>query len=116
MGTGGAPEGVLTAAAMRCLNGEIFARLVIAKPEDEERCRAMGITDPKRTYKSADLACGKHIIFAATGVTDGSLLKGTRFFGDGIRTSSIVMQSDPARIRFIDTIHVEQQKMVRIRF
>ncbi len=53
MGTGGAPEGVLTAAAMRCLNGEIFARLVIAKPEDEERCRAMGITDFKKIYTSA---------------------------------------------------------------
>ena len=59
MGTGGAPEGVLTAAAMHCLNGEIFARLVVAKPEDEERCRAMGITDFKKIYKSADLACGQ---------------------------------------------------------
>src|SRR6202008_2969987 len=81
MGTGGAPEGVLTAAAMRCLNGEIFARLKIAKPEDEERCRAMGITDFKKIYKSEDLACGKDIVFAATGVTDGSLMKGVQFFG-----------------------------------
>jgi fructose-1,6-bisphosphatase II len=116
MGTGGAPEGVLTAAAMRCLNGEIFARLVINKPEDEERSRKMGISDPKRIYRSKDLASGDGIIFAATGVTDGSLMRGVRFFGDGVRTSSIVMQSDPARIRFIDTIHVEQKKMVRIRF
>src|SRR4051794_14898394 len=116
MGTGGAPEGVLTAAAMRCLNGEIFARLVIRKPEDEERSRAMGIADPRRTYTSKDLASGEGIIFAATGVTDGSLMRGVRFFGDGTRTSSIVMQSDPPRIRFIDTIHVEQQRMVRIRF
>src|SRR3954464_10385715 len=68
MGTGGAPEGVLTAAAMRCLNGEIFARLVVNKPEDEERCRAMGISDFKRVYRSDDLAPGKRIIFAATGV------------------------------------------------
>ena len=58
MGTGGAPEGVLTAAAMRCLNGEIFARLVVSKPEHEERCRAMGITDFKRIYRSKDLAPG----------------------------------------------------------
>ncbi len=116
MGTGGAPEGVLTAAAMRCLNGEIFARLVIQKPEDEERSRAMGIADPGRVYTSKDLASGDGIIFAATGVTDGSLMRGVRFFGDGTRTSSIVMQSDPARIRFIDTIHVEQKRMVRIRF
>jgi len=115
MGTGGAPEGVITAAAMRCLNGEIFARLVIKKPEDEERCRAMG-AEPGRIYTSKELASGDGIIFAATGVTDGSLMRGVRFFGDGTRTSSIVMQSDPPRIRFIDTIHVEQKRMVRIRF
>jgi fructose-1,6-bisphosphatase II len=116
MGTGGAPEGVLTAAAMRCLNGEIFARLVINRPDEEARSRKMGITDPRKIYRSKDLASGDGIIFAATGVTDGSLMRGVRFFGDGTRTSSIVMQSDPARIRFIDTIHVEQKKMVRIRF
>ncbi len=116
MGTGGAPEGVLTAAAMRCLNGEIFARLVIAKPEDEERCKAMGITDTKRIYRSEDLARAKHIIFAATGVTDGSLLKGVRFFGDGIRMSSVVMQNNPHRIRFIDSIQVYAGPSVKIRF
>ena len=116
MGTGGAPEGVLTAAAMRCLNGEIFARLVIKKPEDEERCARMGITDPKRIYRSADLASGASIIFAATGVTDGALLKGVRFFGDGIRTSSLIMQTHPYQIRFIDSIHVQHSDTVRIRF
>jgi fructose-1,6-bisphosphatase II len=115
MGTGGAPEGVLTAAAMRCLNGEIFARLVVTKPEHEARCREMGITDIRRIYTSKDLASAESVIFAATGVTDGALLKGVRFFGDGIRTSSIVMQSQPARIRFVDTIHVDQTRMVRIR-
>ena len=115
MGTGGAPEGVLTAAAMRCLNGEIFARLVIGKPEDEARCRAMG-AEPGRIYTSKDLASGKGIIFAATGVTDGTLMRGVRFFGDGTRTNSLVMQSDPPRVRFIDTIHVEQSRMVRVRF
>jgi fructose-1,6-bisphosphatase II len=116
MGTGGAPEGVLTAAAMRCLNGEIFARLVIRKPEDEARSRAMGISDPKRVYTSKELASGGNIIFAATGVTDGTLMRGVRFFGEGTRTSSIVMQSDPPRIRFIDTIHVEQERIVQVRF
>jgi fructose-1,6-bisphosphatase class II len=116
MGTGGAPEGVLTAAAMRCLNGEIFARLVVNKPEHEQRCREMGITDFRRVYTSKDLASGSTIIFAATGVTDGTLMRGVRFFGDGTRTSSLVMQSDPPRIRFIDTIHVEQSRMVRVRF
>jgi fructose-1,6-bisphosphatase class II len=116
MGIGGAPEGVLTAAAMRCLNGEIFARLVVTKPEHEERCRTMGISDIKRVYTSEDLASGEHIVFAATGVTDGPLMKGVRFFGEGTRTSSLVMQSNPARIRFVDTIHVEESKTVRIRF
>jgi fructose-1,6-bisphosphatase II / sedoheptulose-1,7-bisphosphatase len=116
MGTGGAPEGVLTAAAMRCLNGEIFARLVVNKPEHEERCRAMGITDFKKVYRAEDLAPGERIIFAATGVTDGTLMRGVRFFGDGIRTSSVIMQNDPHRIRFIDSIHVASDADVRIRF
>jgi len=116
MGTGGAPEGVLTAAAMRCLNGEIFARLVVSKPEHEERCRAMGITDVKKVYRAVDLAPGKNIIFAATGVTDGTLMRGVRFFGDGTRTSSVIMQNQPHRIRFIDSIHVPQDADVKIRF
>jgi fructose-1,6-bisphosphatase class II len=116
MGTGGAPEGVLTAAAMRCLNGEIFARLVLKTPEDEERCRAMGIKDPKRVYRSHDLAPGSSIIFAATGVTDGTFMKGVRFFGDGVRTSSLVMQTHPYQIRFIDSIHVHDGDDVKIRF
>jgi fructose-1,6-bisphosphatase class II len=116
MGIGGAPEGVLTAAAMRCLNGEIFARLVVKTPEHEERCRAMGIKDFRRIYKSADLASADSIIFAATGVTDGTLMRGVRFFGDGIRTSSIVMQTNPHLIRFIDTIHVKSDRNVKIQF
>jgi fructose-1,6-bisphosphatase II len=116
MGIGGAPEGVLTAAAMRCLNGEIFGRLVVSTREHEARCRAMGISDFRRVYTSADLASAENIIFAATGVTDGTLMKGVRFFGDGVRTSSLIMQSRPARIRFIDTIHVQQTGMVKVRF
>src|SRR5687767_15578189 len=95
MGIGGAPEGVLAAAAMRCLNGEIFARLVVSKPEHEERCRAMGISDLRQVFKSEDLASGRDIIFAATGVTEGTLMKGVRFFGEGIRTSSVIMQTNP---------------------
>jgi fructose-1,6-bisphosphatase II len=116
MGIGGAPEGVLTAAAMRCLNGEIFARLVVRTPEDEVRCRAMGISDLKRLYTSQDLASSDSLVFAATGVTDGDLLKGVRFFGDGMRTSSVVMQSQPQRIRFIDTIHLHPNRDFRVRF
>jgi len=116
MGIGGAPEGVITAAAMRCLNGEIFARLVVEKPEHEDRCRQMGISDFRRVYRAADLAPGQFIIFAATGVTDGSLMKGVRFFRDGVRTSSIVMQTHPYQIRFIDSIHVQAGDGVRVRF
>jgi fructose-1,6-bisphosphatase class II len=116
MGTGGAPEGVLTAAAMRCLNGEILARLVVSTPEHEERCRAMGITDFKKVYRARDLAPGKSVIFAATGVTDGTLMRGVRFFGDGIRTGSVIMQNDPHRIRFVDSIHVTPAKDVKIHF
>ena len=116
MGIGGAPEGVLTAAAMRCLNGEIFARLVLRKPEDGERLRKMGVSDPKKVYTSKELASGDGIIFAATGVTDGSLMRGVRFFGDGIRTSSIIMQNSPHQIRFVDSIHVAPWSNVKIRF
>jgi fructose-1,6-bisphosphatase II len=118
MGTGGAPEGVLTGAAMRCLGGEIYARLVVDTPEHEQRCRAMGITDFKKIYRSKDLASGQNIVFAATGVTEGTLMKGVRFFGDGIRTTSLVMQTHPHRIRFIDSIHVQPGKdgSAKIRF
>jgi len=119
MGIGGAPEGVITAAAMCCLGGEIYARLVVDKPEHEQRCEQMGIKDPKRIYRSKDLASGQNIVFAATGVTDGTLMKGVRFFGDGIRTTSLVMQTHPHRIRFIDSIHVEPGKgsvSAKIRF
>lgn len=109
MGSGGAPEGVLAAAAMRCLGGEIFGRLVIDTPEKEARARSMGIEDPSRIYTSKDLASGKQVFFAATGVTEGALMKGVRFFGEGIRTSSVVMQTDPPRVQFIDTVHVKDQ-------
>lgn len=116
MGIGGAPEGVLTAAAMRCLNGEIFARLVIDTPEHEERCRLMGIRDFKKVYRSRDLASGERIIFAAAGVTDGTLMRGVRFFGEGTRTTSVIMQTHPHQIRFIDSIQVNATKDVKIRF
>jgi fructose-1,6-bisphosphatase II / sedoheptulose-1,7-bisphosphatase len=117
MGIGGAPEGVITAAAMRCLNGEIQARLVLTdKPDQEKRMRAMGITDLKRIYRSEDLAPGKHIIFAATGVTDGSLLKGVRFFGEGTRTQSLIMTLDSGKVRFVDSIHLAKRPDVKVRF
>jgi len=116
MGVGGAPEGVLTAAAMRCLNGEIQGRLVLTRPSDAERLRKMGIGDLDRVYRTEDLAPGRSIIFAAAGVTDGELLKAVRFFRDGIRTESVVMTTEPRQIRFIDAIHAEDRPDVVIRF
>ena len=113
MGSGGAPEGVLAAAAMRCLGGEIFGRLILDTPEKEARARSMGITDFGKVYTSAELASGTRITFAATGVTEGVLMKGVRFFGEGCRTSSVVMQTQPHRVQFIDTIHVKEQAQRR---
>jgi fructose-1,6-bisphosphatase II / sedoheptulose-1,7-bisphosphatase len=116
MGIGGAPEGVLTAAALRCLNGEILARLVVSKPEHEERLAKMGIKDGKRIYRTEDLAPGKKIIFACTGVTEGNLLRGVRFFGEGIRTHSLVVTLDERQVRFIDTVTLDKRPDVKVRF
>ncbi|HEY2980598.1 MAG TPA: class II fructose-bisphosphatase [Anaerolineales bacterium] len=116
MGTGGAPEGVLTAAALRCLNGEILGRLVLDTPELRERSQAMGIRDPKRVYTTQELATGKQILFAATGVTDGNLLKGVRLFGEGIRTSSLVMTMSSSKVRFIESVHLERRPDIKVRF
>jgi fructose-1,6-bisphosphatase II len=116
MGSGGAPEGVITAAAIRCLNGYMLGRLVINKPELEERIAKMGIKDKNRIYEAQDLAPGKQMIFAATGVTDGSLMRGVRFFGEGIRTSSVIMTLKTGRVRFIDSIHLEKGADVKVRF
>ncbi len=116
MGIGGAPEGVITAAALRCLNGEILARLVLDTPELLERSQAMGIRDPKRAYTAPELAPGNQIIFAATGVTDGNLLRGVRSFGDGDRTASLVMTMASKKVRFIDTVHLARRRDVKVRF
>jgi fructose-1,6-bisphosphatase class II len=116
MGTGGAPEGVLTAAAMRCLNGEIQAKLVLTKPSDADRLKTMGISDLDRVYRTEDLAPGKNVMFAACGVTDGTLLKGVRFFGDGVRTQTLLMTTIPHQVRFIDTIHAKGDPDIKIRF
>jgi len=116
MGIGGAPEGVLTAAALRCLNGQILGRLVVSKPQDAERMAKMGLKDPQRIYDTTDLAPGKKMIFACTGVTDGNLLKGVRFFGEGVRTTSMILTLDDRQVRFIDSVHLEKRPDVRVRF
>ena len=116
MGTGGAPEGVLAAAALRCLNGQILARLVTSKPEHLERLAHMGIKDPQRIYDTQDLAPGKKLIFACTGVTAGNLLRGVHFFGDGVLTQSLIMTLEDRAVRFIDTVHVDKRPDVKVRF
>ncbi len=116
MGSGGAPEGVITAAAIRCLNGYMLGRLVINRPELEERIARMGIRDKNRIYRAEDLAPGNQLIFAATGVTDGALLKGVRFFGEGTRTSSIVLTLMTGKVRFIESIHLAKKADVKVRF
>jgi fructose-1,6-bisphosphatase class II len=116
MGSGGAPEGVITAAAIRCLNGYMQGRLVINKPELEERIARMGIKDKKKIYEAEDLAPGKQLIFAATGVTEGALLKGVRFFGEGTRTSSVILTLRTGKVRFIESIHLEKGPDVKVRF
>ena len=108
MGTGGAPEGVITAAAMRCLGGEIQARLTATNEEQQERVRTMGFHDLSKIYKTEDLAPGEQILFSSSGVTDGELLRGVRFFGGGSRTSTLFMSLSRKIIRFVDTIHREQ--------
>jgi fructose-1,6-bisphosphatase class II len=116
MGIGGAPEGVLTAAAMRCLNGEIQAKLVLTKASDRERLDRMGIGSLDKVYRTEDLAPGTNVMFAACGVTDGSLMRGVRFFGDGVRTHTLLMTTVPHQVRFIDTIHAKNDPDVKIRF
>ena len=122
MGIGGAPEGVLTAAALRCLNGGMEGRLVAAKPgaeerkKFEERLKRMGIQDPDRVYTERDLAPGPEIIFAACGVTDGTMLRGVRFFAHGSRTNSVVISLRDRIVRFIDTVHLDGDPTAVVEF
>jgi fructose-1,6-bisphosphatase II len=106
MGLGGAPEGVVTAAALRCLGGEIQARFRYRSDAERERGAAMGHGDESRVYTTTELASGENLVFAATGVTSGDLLEGVRFFGGGARTHSLVMAYQEKQIRFVDTVHM----------
>jgi fructose-1,6-bisphosphatase II len=106
MGIGGAPEGVITAAALRCLGGEIQARFRYRSDAERERGARMGHGDEDRVYRTDDLASGDNLVFAATGVTSGDLLEGVRFFGGGARTHSLVMAYQTKTVRFVDTVHM----------
>jgi fructose-1,6-bisphosphatase II len=109
MGVGGGPEGVLAAAALKCAGGDFQARLVFTEPGERERCGEMGIADPDKIYTIDELAKGD-VMFAATGVTDGDLLKGVRYFQGGGITHSIVMRSASRTVRFITAHHQFEHK------
>jgi len=104
MGSGGSPEGVLAAAALRCLGGTILGRLIISNDEEKDRAINCGINDFKKVYDTNDLASGD-VMFAASGVTDGALLKGVRIFGNKAKTHSIVMRSKTKTVRLIEAEH-----------
>ncbi len=104
MGIGGAPEGVLAAAALKCLDGDFQGILKFRNKEEIERAKGMGIDDINRVYTMNDLARSE-VMFAATGVTFGDFLKGVRFFSGGAHTQSVVMRSKSRTIRTIDTTH-----------
>jgi len=116
MGTGGAPEGVLSAAALKCLNGEIQGRLKVdTNTASREKAEAMGV-DFGRIYFTDDLCPGNEIVFAACGVTPGNLLDGVRHFGHGVRTSSLILTYGSRQVRFIDTVHIKEGETVTVRF
>jgi fructose-1,6-bisphosphatase II len=108
MGIGGAPEGVLSAAALKCLGGEIQARFKWRSDDERDRARTMGVDvdDVDRVYTTNDLASGANVVFCATGVTDGELLRGVRFFGGGARTHTLMLSYAAGLVRFIDTVHM----------
>ena len=109
LGTGGAPEGVLAAAALRCIGGQMQGRLVFRNEDEKARAHRLGINDLNRKYGLTELAKGD-VMFAATGVTDGSLLRGVRRWKGGGRTHSIVMRSKTGTVRFIEAIHNFERK------
>jgi fructose-1,6-bisphosphatase II len=110
VGIGAAPEGVLAASAMRCVGGTFRGQLKFRNEEEKQRARGMGVTDPDRMYTERELAQGDDVVFAATGVSDGDLLKGVRFRAGGAVTHSLVMRSRSGTIRMLKTEHVFDRK------
>lgn len=109
LGVGGAPEGVLTAAAIKCLGGFMQGRLVFMTEEERTRSRKMGIEDLDKIYSAEEMAKGD-VFFAATGVTNGDLVRGVRYFPGGAKTHTVVMRSRSRTIRFLETIHYFDHK------
>ncbi len=116
MGTGGAPEAVLTSAAIKCLGGEIQARLRWRNEEEKKRASKMGIDlSEDRVYYTEDLAPSDEIVFAAAGITTGDTLKGVSYFGNGARTHSLIMAYKSGVVRFVDTIHLNRERGGRVK-
>lgn len=111
LGIGGAPEGVLAAAALRCVGGEFQGRLAPRNNEEIERAKKMGVSDIKKKFSITELAAGD-VMFAATGVTDGDYLRGVHFFPGGATTQSVVMRSKTKTIRVIDATHYFEHKPI----
>jgi fructose-1,6-bisphosphatase II / sedoheptulose-1,7-bisphosphatase len=109
MGVGGAPEGVLAAAALRCIGGQMQTRLVLDTEEKRSRAAKMGISDPRKKYQIEDMVRGD-CLFAATGVTDGALLRGVKFNKDIIETETVVMRSVTGTVRWIRADHRQLDK------
>lgn len=110
LGSGGAPEGVLAAVALKCLGGELQGRLLPADEAEVERCKKMGIEDPSKILMMDDLVTGDDCIFAATGVTDSELMKGVQFTAQGGQTHSVVMRAKSGTVRFVEGIHSFKKK------
>jgi fructose-1,6-bisphosphatase II / sedoheptulose-1,7-bisphosphatase len=109
LGSGGAPEGVLAAAALRCVGGQMQGRLLYEEEQQRERVRSMGHADPNRCFTVEDMAKGD-VMFAATGVTPGQMLRGVKRFGGGAITHSVVMRSHSGTVRYIEAHHNFVQK------
>jgi fructose-1,6-bisphosphatase II len=105
IGIGGAPEGILAAAVMQCLGGEMQARMWPTQRSQVEQLREYGFVDPERKLELDDLIRGQDVVFAATGITPGESLQGVRYFRGGARTHTVVMTTEPRVVRFMDTIH-----------
>jgi fructose-1,6-bisphosphatase II / sedoheptulose-1,7-bisphosphatase len=127
MGIGAAPEGVISAAALRCLGAHFQGQLIYdpevvqtgligeSKDANVARLKEMGIEDPDRIYNAEELACGETVLFAGTGITSGNLINGVRFFKGGARTQTLVISSQSKTARFVDTIHMtEQPKYIQL--
>jgi fructose-1,6-bisphosphatase II / sedoheptulose-1,7-bisphosphatase len=109
LGTGGAPEGVLAASALRCIGGQMQGRLLLDTPEKIARAAKMGVSDPNKVYTMNEMARGE-TLFAATGVTDGNMLSGVRFGRNDIQTHTIVMRSSSGTVREIKARHQDMDK------